>query len=858
MKASVLAVFVSTAPVVLAADGSPERRWDVRLEGFFDAGKNPLSVYARERDGRWIAGVGSSIIPGSNRCSFNKAYHWVDMSQVSIVEGKMKGPLTIRLIPDFWVPFNHQSYTVEVALEASVAADEKIDGSYTVTAVNTSDRSRDVIGKAGRVSAVGKLANQPVYPGKVMFTLCLSGALVGGKPEYGERFIVLRLGCDGGKLASVSVGRMGTSKSAFVAMPGAPIPAPPAATVHYDADGIAVKIKVPDDTLDGEKTEYVFDIKGQVMERMLVGLYKVSVEVAGKVVEHEGGFYGSWDAWDGAVARADDRPWNRPVEGFKPIEVGEHPRLLFRKSDLPALRKRAETATGKAIIARLRQTLDGRNGDGMPVAFNPTVGPVNSDDSSYKAPLGAFTISHVAGYGLLYQITGDQKYADLGRQCFEKALAGYRDADTRYSFKAPYGAHRAGPSLGWMAVGYDLCYDGWDAVTREKFGRELIQYNGSSGTNEALDIETLARGGKPPASNHFGLEVGGPPLACMAVMGEPWADQKRIDGLLKICERSLSRNLSEGFGDGGFFAEGDGTGSMSSQIVFLSALGAWKNVFGRDWINVERPNARMTTLKWIYLTIVRDGQPDFPKRGGYPHNVWARHAISGAGYFAIGMGSVTDEQKAALLWYYNHYLRAADEKAGVPFDTVCPYPHLSVCAFLNWPIGVQERNPAEVLPLCYRDSLHGFYAWRNRWQDDDDIAISLYQATGPRGFISAGGGEGCLKVSAFGKEFDWGRMDPSTRFWLMSPRGETSVLTTAGGVSVGVDFTRASGAEAMLVTSGSAEGQKAKLGDVELTFKFLCKEAEPIVRIEGATAVAGRQKVSWKDGNIVFAVARRQ
>jgi hypothetical protein len=114
---------------------------------------------------------------------------------------------------------------------------------------------------------------------------------------------------------------MGTSKSAFVAMPGAPIPAPPAATVHYDADGIAVKIKVPDDTLDGEKTEYVFDIKGQAMERMLVGLYKVSVEAAGKVVEHEGGFYGSWDAWDGVVARADDRG-SRSAEGL--LEGWEH------------------------------------------------------------------------------------------------------------------------------------------------------------------------------------------------------------------------------------------------------------------------------------------------------------------------------------------------------------------------------------------------------------------------------------------------------------------------------------------------------------------------------------------------------
>ena len=50
---------------------------------------------------------------------------------------------------------------------------------------------------------------------------------------------------------------------------------------------------------------------------------------------------------------------------------------------------------------------------------------------SLDAP-GAYKISHAAGYGLLYQLTGDEKYAEFGKQCFEKALAGVRDGRTDF------------------------------------------------------------------------------------------------------------------------------------------------------------------------------------------------------------------------------------------------------------------------------------------------------------------------------------------------------------------------------------------------------------------------------------------
>jgi len=163
-----------------------------------------------------------------------------------------------------------------------------------------------------------------------------------------------------------------------------------------------------------------------------------------------------------------------------------------------------------------------------------------------------------------------------------------------------------------------------------------------------------------------------------------------------------------------------------------------------------------------------------------------------------------------------------------------------------------ERNPAEVLPLCYRDSVHGLYAWRNRWQDENDCVISILTSR-TQGFMGAKA-ENSMKVAAFGKKFDWGKVGGDVVYWNTSKRGESSVMTVRDGVSIGVDFTRASGAEGMLVSTGPAEGQTVKLGTVDVTFKFLTADKEPTVKVDGTHALVGKQKVSLNGRNLVFDV----
>src|SRR5689334_2999886 len=71
-----------------------------------------------------------------------------------------------------------------------------------------------------------------------------------------------------------------------------------------------------------------------------------------------------------AASAAEDGAWPAPVKDWTAPQAGEHPRLFFRPADLAALKKRAETAEGKVILTRLKQLLDGKDGDTFPTVFN--------------------------------------------------------------------------------------------------------------------------------------------------------------------------------------------------------------------------------------------------------------------------------------------------------------------------------------------------------------------------------------------------------------------------------------------------------------------------------------------------------
>jgi len=545
-------------------------------------------------------------------------------------------------------------------------------------------------------------------------------------------------------------------------------------------------------------------------------------------------------------------PWPAPVKDWVAPQPGEHPRLFFRKTDLPKLKEKAKTPEGQAIVKRLRQLLDGANGDGMPTEFNPNKGkqPDGAGKFSESAPVGkTYTIFHGAGFGFLWQLTGEKKYADLGRQCVEKALDGTRDRDNRYSFRDPGGALRCGPSVGAIAMAYDLCYDGWDADFRKKVVEAFLSYD--EGPN--MSLESCALGKRQhPGSNHWGAEIGGPAMVLLAVRGDPGADEMKVESLLAGSEKCFLRQLTEGWGDHGFFAEGDGPGTISSDTSFIPALQAWRVAGGKDFIN-PRPNAPWMTLKWVMMTLPGP-KAQFPLRGTYGHNVYSRVGLSGSGTFAQGFGAVPEDMKPALLWLYNRTFKAADEHEAKPCDTVGPYPHRAVLSLINWPIGMAEKNPGDLLPRAVEDKHFGFTMFRNRWQDESDIVITaLFK--GAKGNYSVPGGD--IMIWGLGQKASFPvKVTGEVKSFTALKHG--GVLSTGAG-SFGVDFSGASGAEALIVLAGPVQGgtggSKAltiQAGSNTFTVMTLQKGSAPEPRAEGDKLVVGGQSVSYDGEKLTF------
>lgn len=118
-----------------------------------------------------------------------------------------------------------------------------------------------------------------------------------------------------------------------------------------------------------------------------------------------------------------------PPVGFSPVAPGEHPRILFRKADLPALRDKANTPFGKAMLDRF---------------------------------VGA------AGAGMRYQLTGEQRFADEARAIVEKLVADMSNGDKMVRSRV------WGWRLEQIALAYDLCYDAWPVDFRQRVANHLV------------------------------------------------------------------------------------------------------------------------------------------------------------------------------------------------------------------------------------------------------------------------------------------------------------------------------------------------------------------------------------------------
>ncbi|MFP4106439.1 MAG: hypothetical protein ACLFVU_10155 [Phycisphaerae bacterium] len=221
----------------------------------------------------------------------------------------------------------------------------------------------------------------------------------------------------------------------------------------------------PDKWIKGGRGEYEIEMtkNGPVLAGTFEGTFK------GKKVKGK--------AWGWAFE-------SKPVsEDFQPLKPQEHPRILFRKSDLPDLRKKAKTPLGQAAMKKMENSL--------------------------------------VGLGVLYQLTGDKKWADKALDEAKRVLKGksygwYGTA--AFTPKRPLGGR-----MEQLAIGYDLCYDAWP----EDFKANIRSWLMDMCFSVFFAPESLGSTNWNVQSNHVGIVYAALGMAGLAMFDEPSPEPTR-------------------------------------------------------------------------------------------------------------------------------------------------------------------------------------------------------------------------------------------------------------------------------------------------------------------------------------------
>jgi hypothetical protein len=242
--------------------------------------------------------------------------------------------------------------------------------------------------------------------------------------------------------------------------------------------------------------------------------------------------------------------------------------------------------------------------------------------------------------------------------------------------------------------------------------------------------------------------------------------------------------------------------------------------------------------------------------GTYGSAAFAQHrdGLSRGGQFCQGFATVADVEKPALLWCYRTFVEPAKDHT---FDTVSHYPHRPMLALINWPFGTEPKNPGEVLPKVLHDSIYEYWVFRNRWQDKDDIVVTAL-LNGPKGTKPAG-----VMVWGLGTRNELHTTLQGAVRESVAGQDRSGIIST-GSAALAVDFSKASGADALIVLANAGGGRdsgkdgKVKFTDVKAgptAFQVLTLSStgqHPEVRVEGDSLMIGKQSVKFTGKTIAL------
>ena len=172
-----------------------------------------------------------------------------------------------------------------------------------------------------------------------------------------------------------------------------------------------------------------------------------------------------------------------PPEDYRPVEKGEHPRLLFRKHEIPELRKRAETEWGRRILKAIRARL--------------AVEPDARDNG----------VDRSIGQGFLYSVFGEEEHG--------KAAAKHV-RDRVWEVRLGGHAHNVARGLLMLAITFDLVHDQLTPRDLDLLSKQFCAAGGIVNQRKGL----YGNWNNGPNSNWTAIGTGGAGMAMLAMLRE--------------------------------------------------------------------------------------------------------------------------------------------------------------------------------------------------------------------------------------------------------------------------------------------------------------------------------------------------
>ncbi len=432
-----------------------------------------------------------------------------------------------------------------------------------------------------------------------------------------------------------------------------------------------------------------------------------------KLIPYKGGIIGSYQgkfnqkSLKGSVIGQINPLWPIPVPHYQPLQSQEHPRLVFRSSQLSALREKAKTPQGQAILTQLKKSLQ------KPPHYQGFV------------PNGGYQATGHCFFAVLNQ---DTSSADRGWQLVENSMQKPEDTLLKQS-----------PTVAGIALAYDLCYPFWTETRRQQVTRWLQG-----------QINNLMRGDSPqngwnsnPGSNWNARAKGAAGLAALAIMDDPSLPPTdlhlSVTSQAMMAQRQIKRYFTTAIGNRGFGTEGDHYTTEPLVLTVFPFLIAYRNAMGQDLITNAKP-------AWIlphYLSRA------IPNEGQLPIATYGRHRrYMERSLFATGLELSSPDLLPAILWLFEQNLGLKGDK-----NSDINLPHEAVFAFVGYPQKIQPENPEKQYDRVLVDAEKGFYNFRNRWQNSNDIVANIYLKHKPLGGTWSFPDVGSFRIWGLGEQW---------------------------------------------------------------------------------------------------------